>query len=99
MTHYFATLIPPRTTFPSDITPDEMALMRQHAAYWISMLEPRVSVVFGPVKDPKGAFGVCIFKAEDEATARAIVCADPVVKAGIGFTFTLLPMGNAIYRE
>jgi uncharacterized protein YciI len=99
MTHYFGTLIPPRTTFPGDITPDELALMRQHAAYWKSLLEPRISVAFGPVMDPKGAFGVCIFKAEDEAAARAIMLADPVVKAGIGFTFTLLPMGNAIYRE
>jgi uncharacterized protein YciI len=99
MTHYFTTLIPPRGTFPGDITETEMALMRQHLGYWKALLEPRVSVAFGPVMDPKGVFGVCIFRAEDEAAARALVLADPVIKAGIGFTFTISPMGNAIYRE
>jgi uncharacterized protein YciI len=99
MAHFFGTLIAPRTTFLVDLTPDEMDLMRQHWAYWKSLLEPRVSVAFGPVMDPKGAFGVFIFRAEDEAAARALMLADPVIKAGIGFTFTLHLMGNAFYRE
>lgn len=32
--HYFFKLIPPRPSFPGDITPDESALMERHAVYW-----------------------------------------------------------------
>jgi uncharacterized protein len=99
MSHYFMILRPPRPTFPGDMTAEERQLMQQHAQYWRALLEERVSVVFGPVMDPQGAFGVGIFRAEDEAAARSLVLADPVIQANAGFRFELHPMGNAIYRE
>lgn len=39
-------------------------------------------LIFGPVLDPKGAWGVGILEAENEEAARRLTFDDPAVKAG-----------------
>jgi len=83
----------------SDITPAETKLMQEHGAYWRALLAKNIPIVFGPVLDPKGAYGICVFRASDESEARALTVADPTLRANVGFSFELLPMAGAIYRE
>ena len=86
----------PRPTFPFDITPEERQLMRNHAAYWSKhMAEGRV-VVFGPVLDPKGPWGLGVMRARDEAEIHEMQAGDPVILAQCGFSYETLPMMSAV---
>ena len=92
MKHYFFRLIPSRSSFPADITPAEAELMREHRVYWSGLIAQGLVHAVGPVFDPKGAFGVAIASLSDDADPQAVGTADPVVKAGIGFRYEVLPM-------
>ena len=54
MAYFFFKLVPPRPSFPQDMTEAEGELMKRHAAYWQSLLDQGFVLVFGPVLDPKG---------------------------------------------
>jgi uncharacterized protein YciI len=75
-------LLPPRPTFPGDMTPREAGLMQEHAAYWQELADRGVALVVGPVLDPAGAWGLAIVDAPD-ASRPGPHDADPVVEAGI----------------
>lgn len=94
--YYFLRLVPPRTTFPADATPAELAAMQKHATYWRAKIDDGVGIVAGPVADPAGAWGLGVIAARNEAEARAFVDGDPVIAAGLGFRYEQLPMMNAI---
>lgn len=96
---YVNRLLGPRPTFPMDITDDERALMAEHGTYWRErMAEGRV-VVFGPVLDPKGVWGLGVMRVRDEAELQAITNADPVILANRGFRYESLPMMTAVLPE
>jgi|SRR5690349_21816614 len=97
MPHFFCKLIAPRPTFAFDMNDNEKALMGQHAAYWAQMLNEGAVVVFGPVMDPKGPFGMGVMDAADEAEVKRRTDADPVMQANIGFKVEVSPM-RAITR-
>jgi uncharacterized protein YciI len=99
MTHFLYKLISPRTTFPQDITETEMKVMQEHLVYWKELAERKIVVVFGPVADPKGTYGLAIVEAEDEAIAHEYGIHDPAIKAGVGFKFEVYPMPQVILRE
>lgn len=56
--------------------------MRRHAAHWQPYLDSGQMVVFGPVLDDDGSFGLGILEADDEDELRAFAAADPVVTTG-----------------
>jgi uncharacterized protein YciI len=91
-------LIAPRPTFAADMTAEEAALMKVHGAYWQAKLAEGVAVAFGPVLDPAGAWGLGLIRVEDEAAARAYVAEDPVIRAGRGFRYEILPMLALVSR-
>jgi uncharacterized protein len=99
MNYFFCKLLPPRPTFPADMTPVEAALMQAHGVYWRGQLERGFAVAFGPVADPKGVFGVCIVELPAGVDPRAIANDDPVIKANAGFTFEIYPMPTAVVRK
>lgn len=92
MPHFFCKLIAPRPTFAMDMNDREKALMDQHAAYWMGMLNEGVVLLFGPVMDPNGPFGMGIIEGDDEAEVRRRTDADPAIKADIGFNVEITPM-------
>ncbi len=94
MSHFFFKLIPPRTTFATDMSEEEGALMHAHVGYWEPQLG-RAVVVFGPVFAPQGIFGVGIARFEDEEQARAFAANDPAIKGNAGFTYEIHPMQAA----
>jgi uncharacterized protein YciI len=96
MKYHVFKLIAPRATFMADITPEERALMGQHLAYWKAMMAAGTVVVFGPVLDPTGPYGLGVVRLEDGADPSAVAAGDPVIRAQRGFRYDVAPMANAI---
>jgi hypothetical protein len=88
-------LIPPRPSFAMDMTVDERAAMQRHVGYWTSMLERGTAIVFGPVADPAGPWGLGIVRLRGNESATDVVNADPAILANIGLRYELLPMLTA----
>jgi uncharacterized protein len=81
--YFVLKLIPPRTTFADDMTEKERDIMKQHATYWKDKADRGIAIVYGPVLDPKGVYGLGIIEVDDEDQARAYAADDPTVKSGI----------------
>ena len=92
MKYFFCRLIPPRPTIAQDMTEKEADVMTDHVAYWSSMAEKGIALVFGPVADPEGAWGLGVLEVEDEKEVQSITSNDPVMRSGIGATHKILPM-------
>jgi uncharacterized protein len=82
MTTFVIRLIAPRPTFALDITDEERAIMVRHAAYWQPRIDAGQAVVFGPVLDDRGTWGLGVVEAEDEDELRSFAAADPAVTTG-----------------
>jgi uncharacterized protein YciI len=99
MKHILCKLIPPRPTFDRDMNEAEAKVMQEHIAYWASLADKGTAVVFGPVSDPNGAWGVAIVEIEDEVDAPAITNNDPVINSGLGFRYEFYAMPRIISRK
>ncbi len=88
--HFFVKLIPSRLTFPFDITDEERNVMKEHAAYWQAWQDKGYVIVYGPVFDPNGTFGMGVIETEDEAFFEEFQKNDPAVK--IGHRHEIYPM-------
>jgi uncharacterized protein YndB with AHSA1/START domain len=93
---YLLRLLAPRPTFMTTMTDDERAMMGEHVAYWRGHLAAGTAIVYGPVADPKGGWGVGIVRVADEAVVQSLVAADPAIRAGRGMSYEVLPMVRAI---
>lgn len=80
---FFLKLIPPRPTFAQDMTPDELATMQKHAAYWAEQFKTGKVLIIGPVMDPKGAWGMAVLETDSLADAQQMADNDPSVKSGL----------------
>jgi YCII-related domain len=81
------------------MTAEEADMMKRHAAYWTDLLQRGTAVVFGPVGDPKGVWGVGIVRAGNTEEVNALRDGDPVMTSKIGFQYEILPMVRAVVRE
>jgi uncharacterized protein YciI len=99
MKYFFCKLIPPRPTFVLDMTDAEKAIMRDHVAYWQTLMAKGQALAFGPVADPKGGYGIGIIGVENDADIDAIRRGDPTVKANHGFAFEAFPMLQLVMRS
>jgi uncharacterized protein YciI len=82
MSTFVFRLIAPRPTFALDMTDEEREIMGRHAAYWQRFVESGQMVVFGPVLDNTGSWGLGVVEAEHEDEVRAFAAGDPVVTTG-----------------
>jgi len=98
MAHFALKLNPPRPTFALDMSEEEVVLMQEHAGYCGALLQQGGAVVFGPVMDPKGPYGLGIAEFADERAARVFADNDPAIKAGRGFSYEINPM-QAMTRD
>jgi uncharacterized protein YciI len=87
--HYALKLLPSRPTFAQDMTPDERAIMLQHVAYWRDLMDKGMVIVFGPVMDPKGVYGLGVIEVDDEEQVHAFITNDPASKIN---TYEFYPM-------
>jgi uncharacterized protein len=82
MSTFVFRLISPRPMFALDMNEDEREIMGRHAAYWQPFVDSGQMVVFGPVLDGTGSWGLGVIEAEDEQGLRAFAAGDPVVTSG-----------------
>jgi uncharacterized protein len=76
-------LIPPRADFAQTMTTEERQAMSQHMEYWHQLLHDGKVVVYGPVADPEGVWGMGVLRATDRAEVLAIGERDPSVVGGV----------------
>ena len=95
---FFVYKFMPRPDFRETMTEAEAAVMRDHVAYWQTLADKGTAVVFGPVADPAGSWGVAIIESESEDEPHAIRAADPVVVNDLG-PVSIYPMLTAITRR
>jgi uncharacterized protein len=74
----------PRPSFALDMTDEEREIMGRHAAYWQPFIDSGQMVIFGPVLDGTGSWGLGVIEAEDEDELRTFAAGDPVVTTGTG---------------
>jgi hypothetical protein len=91
-------LLPPRRTSPADMSEPETTSMREHAGYWTGPTERGIAVVFGPVFEGAGVWGLAIVDVPDETTASTLIGDDPVIRSGCGFRYESYPMPQAVVR-
>jgi uncharacterized protein len=84
MSTFVIRLIAPRPTFALDMTDEERAIMGRHAAHWQPLIDSGQMVVFGPILDSTGSWGLGVIEAEDEDELRAFAAGDPVVTTQTG---------------
>lgn len=97
--YFLCRLLPPRPTFAQDMNADEAELMKRHGAYLTGLLQHGKVVVFGPVGDPKGAWGVVIMRGASDKDVNALLDADPTILSKSGFRYEVLPMMRAVLHE
>jgi uncharacterized protein YndB with AHSA1/START domain len=96
--HFLVRLLAPRPTFPVDMNEAERRIMGEHVAYWTKMLAAGSAVAFGPVMDPKGAWGLGLLELDGDAELGAIEKNDPAIVANVGFRYEVLPLMQAVTR-
>lgn len=82
MSTFVFRLKPPRPNFALDMSDEEQQIMGRHAAYWQPLVDAGRMVVFGPVLDSTGSWGLGVVEADEEDEIRAFAAGDPVVTTG-----------------
>ncbi len=72
----------PRPSFALDMTAEEQEIMGRHAAHWQPWIDSGQMVVFGPVVDETGSWGLGVVEVQDEDELREHAEGDPVVTTG-----------------
>ncbi len=91
--YYFVKTHNPRPTFHLDMTAEEREIMNRHVEYWKEKAEQGIAIVFGPVMDPAGVYGIGIHRAEDEAEMRELISHDPARSI---LKYDVLPMAQVV---
>ena len=91
--YFFIKTQNPRPTFHLDMTAEERTIMERHVAYWSEKATQGIAIVFGPVMDPQGVYGIGIYQVQDEAEMRILLELDPAF--GL-LQYELLPMARAV---
>ncbi|MEZ3161301.1 YciI family protein [Microbacterium sp. BWT-B31] len=89
---------PTRPAMVAEPTEDEQRIVGEHFAYLVGLRDAGVLILAGRTQEDFTSFGITIFEAEDEASARSIAEADPAVAAGV-FAMTLHPYAVAVSRD
>jgi uncharacterized protein len=84
MTTFVFRLKAPRPTFALGMNDEEREIMARHAAHWRPYIESGQMVIFGPVLDSTGSWGLGVVEAGDEQELLAFAAGDPVVTTGTG---------------
>lgn len=97
MSYFLMRLLPPRPDFMQTIAPEELELMKQHGQYWRDQLVAGKIIVFGPVADAAGGWGMGVLRVSNLDEAKALTAQDPVMLSGAGFRYEHLPMPQAVH--
>ena len=91
--YFFIRTQNPRPTFHLDMTAEERSIMERHVAYSSGKAAQGIAIVFGPVMDPQGVYGIGVYQVRDEAEMHEILEHDP---ANGLLRYEVLPMARAV---
>jgi len=91
--YFFVKTQKPRPTFQLDMTAEERLIMERHVAYWSEKATQGIAIVFGPVMDPKGVYGIGVYQVRDDAEIHDLLALDP---ANGLLHYEVLPMARAV---
>lgn len=80
---YMYRLHPPRPDFASTMSETEAQAMAEHAGYWSALMAEGKVLLFTPVPDPAGDWGMAIVLAPDNETVEGYSQTDPAVTSGV----------------
>lgn len=98
MAQWLYRIVPRRPEMVVDPTPEEQRIVGEHFAYLVDLRDRGIAILAGRTQEATDTFGITIFEADDEQTARGIMTADPAVAAGV-FVATLHPYRIAVARD
>ena len=96
--YFLIRLIPPRPSFAQDMTSEERQLMQRHVAYWTELADEGVALLFGPVSDPAGSYGIGVVEVEEEQVA-VLTANDPVTISGLQFKHEAYVMPQVVVSK
>ena len=91
--YFFVKTSNPRPRFHLDMTDKEREVMTNHVAFWAQKAKEGISVVFGPVADPEGVYGIGVYKVKDEDEMRQLLEEDPARDI---LSYAVVPMASAV---
>src|SRR5262245_3963663 len=78
---YIYRIIPVRPAMLHENTPEEKRIVAEHFAYLQELTRQGIALLVGLTNTADfSTFGICIYMAEDDAAAQAILDNDPAVK-------------------
>ena len=80
------------------MTPDERKAMLAHGAYWRELLAKGNAIVFGPVNDPKGPWGLGVIRAANEAEVHGSGTTTRRSWPTSAYHYQIMPMLTAVHR-
>jgi hypothetical protein len=75
--YFFLRLNPVRADFIQTMTDEERGIMMRHSMYWREFQLKGKIVVYGPVMDPTGAFGMGVAVVDNEEELKEFIAGDP----------------------
>ena len=75
---YFVLYLNPcRPDFAQTMTAEERTIMQLHIGYWKTFMDKGVMLIFGPVLDPTGVYGLGIVAVDGEEQLQQLIANDP----------------------
>jgi uncharacterized protein YndB with AHSA1/START domain/uncharacterized protein YciI len=96
--HYIFRLIPPRPSFDQDMSDHERSIMAAHAQYWSGLMATGRVVVYGPVRDSTGAWGLGVLEAASVDELHGLMGQDPAITSGLA-RYDVGEMAVAVVRR
>jgi uncharacterized protein len=81
--YFVLKLNPSRPDFAQTMTAEERGIMQQHINYWKPFIEQGTMLIFGPVLDPAGVYGLGIVAVNNEEEVIHLIDNDPASKINI----------------
>ena len=98
MAQWIYRIVPTRPEMVGDATDEENSIIDEHFGYLQALKAAGILILAGRTQVEEGTFGITIFEAPDEVSARAVMETDPAVAAGV-MSATLYPYAVAVSRD
>ncbi len=78
--YFFLKLVPSRPDFAQTMSDEEQKIMKEHVQYWTELMNKGLALLFGPVLDPGGTYGIGILIVDKEDQVYELAAKDPATK-------------------
>ena len=98
MAQWIYRIVPTRPEMVAAATDEEEAVVEEHFGYLQALKAAGILILAGRTQEDRATWGITIFEAPDEPSARAVMETDPAVAAGV-MSATLYPYAVAVSRD